>query len=254
MLRKVDVIKTNISIKDFISSLVFVWKELFGNIPTKQSVGVILSQWSIETGQGRSCWNYNIGNVKAFDIPGKNIDYIALKGVWEIVKGKRIVLSENDPGAWFLAFPTLNSGMKHHLNFLKNKRYKVAWSAVESGSVKDFAHLLKVNGYYTAPEADYVKGMNYYFNSYMKSKDYESAIKSLPNLISSITTPTTPIPAATSDQPVSEPNVTSTEPVAPSTPDKLIVPGWQGTIYNILANAPWVKAIEWIGSIFGKKN
>jgi flagellum-specific peptidoglycan hydrolase FlgJ len=195
MLKKVPTVKTFVSTKDFIHALISTWIELFQETPKKESVGVILSQWSVETGQGKYCWNYNIGNVKAKDIPGTTVEYVALNGVWEITKaGKKIILPPTDPGAWFLAFPSLHEGMKHHLKFLKNKRYKIAWSAVELGDVKEFARLLKVQKYYTAPESDYARIMSFYFNKYMSSNEYEECVADNKScIVKSVTVETTPL-------------------------------------------------------------
>jgi flagellar protein FlgJ len=90
-----------------------------------------------------------------------------LKNVWEIIGGKKVIFQPPHQATWFRAFPTLADGVAHHLDFLRNHRYKASWSAVDAGNPAAFAHLLKVAGYYTAPEADYIKLMNVYFNKFM---------------------------------------------------------------------------------------
>jgi hypothetical protein len=283
--------RTTYTPSQLVNGLVEGWFKLFKTIPKKESIGVLFAQNAIETGLSKSMWNNNIGNIKYISNPTDppTVKYCMLSNVWEIVNGKRVVFQPPHPATWFRAFDTLADGVEHHLNFLKSKRYKVAWSAVESGSVKDFAHLLKVQGYYTAPEADYVKGMNYYFNSYIKSKDYESAIKSLQlylvsnhneasnNITSSTQTTTDSVTQnqstqtesvthnqstqtesvthnqSTQTEHVTQNQSTQTESVTHNQSDKLVVRWWQGIIYNILANAPWIKFIKWIGSLFIKK-
>lgn len=182
MLKKMETVKTTCSKSELIKGFVDGWIKQFNQIPSKESIGVLYAQNSLETGGTKYMWNWNIGNVKAVDKPGETVEYCVLNNVWEIINGKRIILSPNDPGSWFRSFPTLADGVAHHFNFLKNNRYKHAWTAVESGNPAAFAHLLKVAGYYTASEADYIKLMNSFFNSYMKSNDYENAVSNNPKV------------------------------------------------------------------------
>lgn len=178
----VPTVKTNFTIADFVKSLVIVWQQMYGELPQKKQLAVIYAQWSIETGQGKSCWNNNIGNVKY--IPSKNksdsdIQYMMLKNVWEIINGKKVIFQPPHQATWFRSFPTLIDGVTFHLDFLKNKRYKKAWSAIEAGNPGNFAHLLKVANYYTAPEADYVRAVTLYFNKFMKDDVFEKVIESI---------------------------------------------------------------------------
>lgn len=176
----VPTVRTTYSQADLIKAFVNAWFELYGEIPKKESIGVIFAQNALETGLTKSMWCNNIGNVKyvAKSTDDESIKYCMLANTWEIINGKKVIFQPPHPATWFRAFDTLKDGVVHHFEFLKNNRYKTAWVAVENGSPAEFAHLLKVKGYYTASEADYVKAMNYYFNSYMKSKDYENAITS----------------------------------------------------------------------------
>lgn len=178
MLKKVDTIRTKINKNDLIKGLIIGWNNLFNKMPTKEQIGVLYSQWALETGEGQSCWNFNLGNIKAVDDPTKVIEYCALNGVWEIIQGKRVVLSPDNPGAWFRSFNNIEDGVFFHLQKMTT-RFKSAWSAVDSGNPAAFAHLLKLAYYYTAPEADYVKLINVYFKKYMADSTFENIIKSL---------------------------------------------------------------------------
>jgi hypothetical protein len=178
MLKRVPAIKTKFNKSDYIKAVTIAWKNKFGTLPKKEQIGVLYSQWGVETGEGQFCWNYNLGNIKAVDDPNKTIEYCALTGVWEIIKGKSIVLDSEDPGAWFRSFQNIEDGAFFYLEKL-HKKFNSAWTAVESGNPAAFAHLLKVALYYTAPEADYVKLMNFYFNKYMKDDTFEKTVKEL---------------------------------------------------------------------------
>lgn len=176
MLKKVPTVRTSYTPQELIKGFVEAWIDEFGVEPKKESVGVLYAQNCLETGSTHDMWNNNIGNVKAYDDPAQTIEYCALSGVWEIVNGKRVTLTPDDPGSWFRSFPTLKDGLKFHLNFLKNKRYKVAWAAVEAGDPANFSHLLRQQGYYTAPESDYTKAVNAYFKKYMVANMFENAL------------------------------------------------------------------------------
>lgn len=179
----VPTVRTKYTLNELIGGLVEGWKQAFGEFPKKESIGVLYAQNALETGGTVSMWNNNIGNVKF--VPSKNPDddngkeYMMLANVWEIVNGKKVIFQPPHPATWFRAFPTLGEGVSHHLGFLRNKRYKTAWTAVEAGDPAAFAHLLRVAGYYTAPEADYTKLMNSYFKKFMKEKTFEEVMAKL---------------------------------------------------------------------------
>lgn len=179
MLLKVDTQKTKFSKKDMTKSLIKSWIKVFEKMPKKEQVAIIFAQWSLETGQGDFCWNNNIGNYKAKDVQNKIVKYIALNNVWEIINGKKVILSKDDPGSWFLAFDTLDEGVEEHLKKLSGTRWKTSWSAVVAGDPVDFAHKLKLQKYYTAPEEDYKKLMNVYFKQFTSSRLYEEAFDEL---------------------------------------------------------------------------
>lgn len=179
MLVRVDTVKTKYSQIELCAALIGAWHELLGDIPSKASIGVIVAQHGIETGGGNFAWNNNLGNVKAVDIPGQTIEYMALNGVWEIINGVRVNLPASNPGSWFRSFHDLHAGAVFHLGLLKNKRYASAWPAIESGNLVGFATIIRAHGYYTAPLKDYIAGMTRFYNPYMKSTDYEHALASL---------------------------------------------------------------------------
>lgn len=179
MLKRVPTIKTIFSIEQLIEAIIKAWQQIYNTIPKKQSVAIIYSQWALETGQGKYCWNNNIGNTKAVDNINSIIEYCVLNNVWEIINGKKVLIPPTNPGSWFRSFSTLTDGAIFHLDFLKNHRYKKAWTAVESGNPIDFAHLLKLEKYYTAPEANYTKAIAIFFNKFMKDTTFEKIIASL---------------------------------------------------------------------------
>jgi hypothetical protein len=179
----VPTIKTSYNGTEMIEGFVKGWFKQFNTVPKKESIGVIWSQNSIETGSTTSMWNNNIGNVKF--VPSSNPEddngkqYMMLDNVWEIISGKKIMYQPPHQETWFRAFPTLEDGVSFHLDFLKNHRYKNAWAAIEAGDPAQFAHLLKVAKYYTAPETDYINAMNSYFKKFMKDNAFENIVAAL---------------------------------------------------------------------------
>lgn len=186
----VPTVRTTYTMQQLIQGFVLGWQKQFGVIPSKESVGVLYAQDTLETGSTVAMWNNNVGNVKyvpsanAADDVGK--EYMMLANVWEIVNGQKVIFQPPSQATWFRAFETLADGIAFHLDFLKNHRYKAAWSAVESGNPAAFSHLLRLAGYYTAPEADYTRLMNTFFNKYMKDPTYD-------NVVAKLTAPATPV-------------------------------------------------------------
>lgn len=179
----VQTIKTSYNNEEMIKGFIKGWIKEFGTLPKKESIAVIWSQNALETGSTTSMWNNNVGNVKF--VPNKNPEldngktYMMLNNVWEIINGKKIIFQPPHPATWFLAFPSLEDGVAFHLNFLRNKRYKASWIAVDEGDPVKFAHLLKVAKYYTASESEYIKAMNFYFKKFMKDPTFEKVVENL---------------------------------------------------------------------------
>ena len=179
----VPTVRTSYNGQQMIEGFVRGWFQQFGELPKKESIGVIWSQNALETGSTTSMWNNNIGNVKF--VASKNPDndngltYMMLANVWEIINGQKVIFQPPHPATWFRAFPTLADGVAFHLDFLKNHRYKASWVAVEAGNPTQFAHLLKVAGYYTASETDYANAMNAYFKKFMKDPTFDAVVAAL---------------------------------------------------------------------------
>jgi flagellum-specific peptidoglycan hydrolase FlgJ len=185
----VPAIKTIYTSQQMIRGFIEGWQQHFNALPKKESVAVLWAQNAIETGSTTSMWNNNIGNVKFVasanpaDDDGK--EYMMLNNVWEIINGQKVIYQPPHTATWFRSFKTLADGVAFHMDFLKNRRYKTAWTAVEAGDPAQFAHLLKVARYYTDTEENYARNMNYYFNKFMKDTTFEIVVKELsePKLI-----------------------------------------------------------------------
>lgn len=76
----ISTVRTVPSPMEFCRALLVEWPEA-----TKEGSGVLYSQFAGETGDGKFCWNWNLGNVKAPNTANQHadIDYVSLVGVWE---------------------------------------------------------------------------------------------------------------------------------------------------------------------------
>jgi hypothetical protein len=222
----VPVVKTTCNSQQLVKGFIEAWKKSFGEIPSKQTVGVLYAQNTLETGGTTAMWNWNIGNVKF--VPSKNPEedndkeYMMLSNVWEIVNGAKVIFQPPHPATWFRSFPTLADGVAFHFKFLQRFRYRNAWLAVQAGDPVDFSKQLRIGGYYTAPEEDYTKLMTFYFNKYMKSNMYEISLQE-------INSDNSPVVIPRNKDVVIMPN----QPVFEDGDKKLELTNWQKILNNI---------------------
>ena len=155
---------------------------------TENGARTLTAQFMAETGGGKYCFNWNLGNVKA----GANGPHMYLRNVWEcdsqagaeaqVAKANglariataaeikahgwkcpnvTVVFDPPHPQCRFRAYASLQDGAQrwlgHHQRIAKgNSGYVAALNAGDIGSV---AHALKQARYYTAGEADYARSM-----------------------------------------------------------------------------------------------
>jgi len=146
------------------------WEELWSESPSKRSLQVLLAQWALETGRGRACIHYNLGNVKASAEQEhtffRTTEWLPLKSAEPLLIDPRVkLLSQNathaqlrfepdHPACRFRAFSTLHEGCVEYLKLLRH-RFASAWPAVLAGDAAQFAQLLKQARYYTVDEKPY---------------------------------------------------------------------------------------------------
>lgn len=169
------------------------WIVYFNSIPKKESIWVLMSQWALESGWGRSCHCYNLGNVKSREGDGYDYTYFACNEILPKASAEKLQAKDpkrakitsyrsdgtaiiwfypDHPGCRFRAFRTLQEGALDHLVILV-KKFDKAWSAVAEGDPAKFAHLLKVQSYYTADEYSYTASLVGCFQSLAKANlDY----------------------------------------------------------------------------------
>jgi hypothetical protein len=188
---EVEVKATPLSAKDYARALMKAWKNRLGIFPTKGQLGVLYAQYMAETG-GKHVYNHNIGNIK--EIPNDGLPWMALRGVWEIVGGKRVELPKTHPGSRFTAFETIEQGADWYLKKLRT-RFAASWPYVEKADPDGFARALKRQGYYTADENIYAAGMRGHWLHWMASSAYDDAVTELLAVLEAETQPDVTAPS-----------------------------------------------------------
>lgn len=126
------------------------WPSIVGAAPSEDSLLVLLAQWDLETGGGKSMIQWNIGNFKASPASGHLwCEYMTT----EVIGGITEHLMQS-----FAAYTSLADGMQAYLKAM-HTRFSSAWSYVVDGDLDGFAQALKDEGYYTASEASYAAGL-----------------------------------------------------------------------------------------------
>ena len=171
--------------RDVVTMLLLAWPEL-----TDQGARTLTAQFMAETGGGKYCFNWNLGNVKA----GPNEQHMYLRNVWEVdspagaqaqvarAKGLAHVATPEEikkhgwscpagkavavfdpphPQCRFRAYNSLRDGAQrwlvHHQQIAR--RNPGFLTALNAANIAAVAHALKLAGYYTAGEGDYARGM-----------------------------------------------------------------------------------------------
>ena len=155
---------TPVSPAEVLNALQVAWNTQFGSAAQPASLLVLLAQWALETGRGRSMHCFNLGNVKSNATSGDWCFYRCN----EIINGKVVWFDPDNAACCFRAFADLNAGAADYLKTL-NSRFQRSWPAVLSGDPAAFAHLLKLQGYYTANEAQYTQTLVALFGEFSRT-------------------------------------------------------------------------------------
>jgi len=181
--------RTQLAPQDMFDVMALVWPAVLQEPSWKPSLLVLLAQWSLETGNGKSMWCYNVGNVKAK--PGGAFDYCyfpageILKTAYaeaqaaahpDTVKIKsrfkngtcEVIFYPKHPACCFRAFHTVEEGVMDYLGLMR-RRFAKAWPYVISANPTGFCHALKLQDYYTADEAQYTRSVLGIFDRFLNT-------------------------------------------------------------------------------------
>lgn len=166
---RVTRVQTPISESDMTAAIANGWQQLFGTIPTKEQIALIMAQNALETGHRQSMWNYNVGNITtSAEGPYNYFD--------DLTTSEQV-----SPGQWekknlkYRAYNTLQEGVLDYLKFLSQPggRYAQAWEHILSPNPESYSKSLKQSGYYTGEEKDYTRILKNLFDKYNKSSTFK---------------------------------------------------------------------------------
>lgn len=131
------------------------WAVQLGAQPSPVSLAILCAQVALETGNGRACFNHNLGNFKSYG--GRN---------WMMLPTTEYVLGQPiKQRCSFAAFDSLLDGANEYLRQMWS-HWTHAWRWLLAGDPEQFAQGLKEQGYYTAPVAQYAAGVRRWFDYY----------------------------------------------------------------------------------------
>jgi hypothetical protein len=160
----VDATKTPVTPLDVARALRAGWLKLFDVIPVDQCVAVLMAQSALETGRWKSCYCYNLGNIKG---GGKWTGDTCQFRLNEVIKGKVVWFDPPHPQTTMRAYPSLADAAADYL-WLLRRRFASAWEPILRGDPIAFSQALKAQNYYTAPEPPYTKAVKSLFLEYMR--------------------------------------------------------------------------------------
>ncbi len=150
---------------------------LLTHAPSEHALDVLVAASAFETGRWKSCWNFNLGNVKAEST--WTGEYTCLANVREVIQGverwfspegetagkggpvigQRYSLPPGHPATRFRAYPDIESGCEGWVEKLA-KRYRESLELLLAGcSSDDFIASLKRQGYFTGELDAYQAGV-----------------------------------------------------------------------------------------------
>jgi hypothetical protein len=149
--------RTVVSIADMHNALSNAWESVTGSEPTDMAVLTLMAQWALETGNGASMFNYNIGNFKSTSTNGSPAGAYFPLSTTENLGGVTTPMVAN-----FASYDSLGAGVKAYLSAMHG-RFGAAWPDVLSGDCDAFAQHLYDQHYYTGippnPVATYAAGL-----------------------------------------------------------------------------------------------
>jgi hypothetical protein len=195
--------KTVATREEVLEALWRAWLVCFGEAPKKESIWILMSQWALETGWGKSMHCFNFGNVKSREGDGFDFCYFACNEILKNSVAQKYQAANPDtakitsvrsdgtsiiwfypkhPGCRFRAFETLFEGAIDHLVLIR-KRFNQSWPAVLAGDPAQYGHMLRVQKYYTADESSYVATLSSVFKTLSRMAFDYTALPTSPEVL-----------------------------------------------------------------------
>lgn len=143
---------TRVTIHELVPALWNAYRAVTGDTPTRRAIELLAAWWGLETGWGKACHCWNLGNAKSRPGDGRSWTFFRCN---EIIGGKVVWFEPPNPGCRFRAFDALEEGAVDWVA-LVHDRFPEAFRALSVGAA-EVAHAAKRRRYYTADEAQYTK-------------------------------------------------------------------------------------------------
>lgn len=169
----VDAVRTRATPAQVFAAIKAAWPD-----GSRDSVLTLMAQSGIETADWRSCWNWNLCNIKR----QKGALWTMLPSATEILakpSSEAAVVRQRSDGRWecvfliphvqthFRAFTSLAEGAAHLLESMRT-RYAKAWPPLVAGDPDAFAHRLHEEHFYTADPDAYARALVGRFNAFAR--------------------------------------------------------------------------------------
>lgn len=134
------------------------YSSITGEQPSEGTLAILTSHWALETGQGKSMYNYNFAGIKGRGPEGMTTVMKTREGYGE----STVHIKDG-----FRAYQSAQEGAKDYISLLVRK-YGSAIDAAKAEQPERFAHELKVGGYFTGDPVLYAKGVTRLANQAMQ--------------------------------------------------------------------------------------
>lgn len=174
--REVPAVRTTVTAAELYPAFGAGVEALTGVTPSREAVLALLGQFLFETGGGKSCWCFNLTNIR--HTPNDGRSWCAIPFCSEIIAGHERYFARDDETAarlrpahpnvvanrsacLFRAFDSLEEGCHDHLATLQ-RRFPRSWAAAMRGDVGGFVLALHDENFYTALPGHYLKQVQWW--------------------------------------------------------------------------------------------
>lgn len=125
-----------------------------GRLPSAERLGMAWAQVQIETGRTAAMWNHNVGNIMCTP-------------AWQGQGGDchELPVGPGEPPT-YRSYGSLLEGAIDYWKLLGGRYIQALEQGFDRGDASASAHLLKVKGYYGAPEADYTHALQSFYDDF----------------------------------------------------------------------------------------
>lgn len=150
--------RTPISGRQAAEALRSAYAQVTGEQPSQGTLAILTSHWALETGQGKSMYNFNFAGIKGKGPEGMT----AVMNTREGYGANAVRIRDG-----FRAYSSAEAGARDYVSLLQ-RRYGAALDAARAEQPAQFAKELKAAGYYTGDPALYAKGVTQLANRAME--------------------------------------------------------------------------------------